>query len=92
MIKPAQMTDIVPDKSRKHRGKRKIARNKQFLLFPQCFHLKQVIEPPFVHEYFCNHIFILYPIVGKGEKWWFPALSPFLTLFSKGFFSRVIKT
>ena len=31
-------------------------------------------------------------IVGKGEKCWLPAFSPFLTVFSKVFFSKVIKS
>ena len=30
-------------------GKEEIARNEQFLLFPQCFLLNQIIVPPFVH-------------------------------------------
>ena len=30
-------------------GKGEIARNEQFLLFPQCFLLKQIIVSPFVH-------------------------------------------
>ena len=30
-------------------GKGEIARNKQFLLFPQCFLLNQIIVSPFVH-------------------------------------------
>ena len=30
-------------------GKRKIARNEQFLLFPQCFLLNQIIVSPFVN-------------------------------------------
>ena len=29
-------------------GKREIARNEQFLLFPQCFLLNQIITSPFV--------------------------------------------
>ena len=31
--------------------KGEIARNEQFLLFPQCFLLKQLIVPPFVHMF-----------------------------------------
>ena len=31
-------------------------------------------------------------IVGKGEKCWLPAFSPFPTMFSKAFFSRVVKS
>ena len=31
-------------------GKGEIARNEQFLLFPQCFLLNQVIVSPFVHN------------------------------------------
>ena len=30
-------------------GKEEIARDKQFLLFPQCFLLNQIIVSPFVH-------------------------------------------
>ena len=30
-------------------GKEEIARNEQFLLFPQCFLLNQIILLPFVH-------------------------------------------
>ena len=30
-------------------GKEEIARNEQFLLFPQCFLLNQIIVTPFVH-------------------------------------------
>ena len=30
-------------------GKGEIARNEQFLLFPQCFVLNQIIVSPFVH-------------------------------------------
>ena len=30
-------------------GKGEIARNEQFLLFPQCFLLNQIIPSPFVH-------------------------------------------
>ena len=30
-------------------GKEEIARNEQFLLFPQCFLLTQIYVPPFVH-------------------------------------------
>ena len=37
-------------------GKEEIARNKQFLLFPQCFLLNQKIVSPFVNIY---HISLL---------------------------------
>ena len=30
--------------------------------------------------------------VGKGKKCWLPAFSPFPTMFSKAFFSRVVKS
>ena len=33
----------------KNVGKVEIARNEQFLLFPQCFLLNQIIVSPFVH-------------------------------------------
>ena len=29
-------------------------------------------------------------IVGKGEKCWLPAFSPFPTMFSKGFYFRAV--
>ena len=32
-------------------GKGEIARNEQFLLFPQCFLLNQIIVSPFVHSF-----------------------------------------
>ena len=32
-------------------GKKEIARNKQFLLFPQCFLFNQKIVSPFVNSY-----------------------------------------
>ena len=32
-------------------GKGEIARNEQFLFFPQCFLLKQIIVSPFVHNF-----------------------------------------
>ena len=32
-------------------GKGEIASNKQFLLFPQCFLLRQIIVSPFVHSF-----------------------------------------
>ena len=31
-------------------------------------------------------------IVGKGEKCWLPAFSPFPTMFSKSFFYRVVES
>ena len=31
-------------------------------------------------------------IVGKGNKFWFPAFSPFFTVFSKAVYVRVVKT
>ena len=30
--------------------------------------------------------------LGKSRKWWLPAFSPFPTVFSKGFFFRVVKS
>ena len=38
-------------------GKREIARNEQFLLFPQCFHLNQIILYPFVHNFDIIYLF-----------------------------------
>ena len=53
-------------------GKGEIARNEQFLLFPQCFLLSKIIVSPFVHIF---HIISLFAaefgepkigILGKG--------------------------
>ena len=38
-------------------GKEEIARNEQFLLFPQCFFLNQVIVFPFVHIFYIISLF-----------------------------------
>ena len=38
-------------------GKGEIARNEQFLLFPQCFILKQLIVSPFVHIFAITSLF-----------------------------------
>ena len=43
-------------------GKREIALNEQFLLFPQCFLLTQIIILPFVH------IFDIVTSFGEFEK------------------------
>ena len=48
-------------------GKGEIAHHEQFLLFPQCFLLNQIIVSPFFHILFKHHIFICEKIVGKGE-------------------------
>ena len=37
-------------------GKGEIARNEQFLLFPNCFLLNQIIASTFVHIYFQQYI------------------------------------
>ena len=37
--------------------KGEIARNEQFLLFPQCFLLKQLIVSPFVHTFAITPLF-----------------------------------
>ena len=39
------------DSFRKHCGKEEIARNEQFLLFPQCFLINHEIKSPFVNIY-----------------------------------------
>ena len=39
-------------------GKGEIARNEQFLLFPQCFLLNQIIVSPFVHIFDMISLFI----------------------------------
>ena len=38
-------------------GKEKNARNEQFLLFPQCFLLNQIIVSPFVHIFVIISLF-----------------------------------
>ena len=38
-------------------GKGEIARNEQFLLFPQCFLLNQIILSPFVHVFEITSLF-----------------------------------
>ena len=38
-------------------GKEEIARNEQFLLFPQCFILNQIIVSPFVHIFDIKSLF-----------------------------------
>ena len=38
-------------------GKEEIARHKQFLLFPQCFLLNQIIVSPFVHIFVIISLF-----------------------------------
>ena len=56
-------------------GKEEIARNKQFLLFPQCFLSNQKIVSPFVNIYDIS-IFaaeleeLIIGISGKGLSWW----------------------
>ena len=53
-------------------GKGEIARNEQFLLFPQCFLLKQLIVSPFVHIFAIISLFAAdfeepkIGILGKG--------------------------
>ena len=53
-------------------GKEEIARNEQFLLFPQCFLLNQKIASPFVNIYDIIHVFLflaeLEELKGKGLK------------------------
>ena len=38
-------------------GKGEIARNEQFLLFPQCFLFNQIIVSPFVHIFAIIYLF-----------------------------------
>ena len=38
-------------------GKREIARDEQFLFFPQCFLLNQIIVSPFVHIFEIIYLF-----------------------------------
>ena len=46
-------------------GKGEIARNKQFLLFPQCFLLNEVISSPFVHVF---HIISILALESEEPK------------------------
>ena len=51
--------------------KEEIARNEQFLLFPQCFLLNQIIVLPFVHIYDIISLFapeMENPKIGKSGK------------------------
>ena len=52
--------------------KEEIARNEQFLLFPQCFLLYQVIVSPFVHIFDIISLFateLEEPKIGISGKW-----------------------
>ena len=52
-------------------GKGEIARNEQFLLFPQCFQLNQVTISPFVHIFDIISLFAIEleePIIGITDK------------------------
>ena len=52
-------------------GKRKIARNEEFLFFPRCFLLSQIIVSPFVHIFEIIFLFaaeIEEPKVGISGK------------------------
>ena len=55
-------------------GKEEIARNDQFLLFPQCFLLNQITVSPFVHIFDILSLFATefeepkFGISGKGLK------------------------
>ena len=49
-------------------GKGEIVRNEQFLLFPQCFQLNQIIVYPFVHIFDITSLFaaeLEEPKIGK---------------------------
>ena len=56
-------------------GKGEIARDKQFLIFPQCYLLNQIILSPFVHVFDIISLFAAIleepkiGISGKGLKW-----------------------
>ena len=70
-------------------GKGEIARNKQFLLFPQCFLLNHLIEsPPYVHIFDIISLFAAeleepkIGIPGKGLK---GKGGQYIRLFSQGF-------
>ena len=52
-------------------GKGEIACNKQFLLFPQCFQLNQIIVSPFVHVFDIISLFaaeLEEPKIGISDK------------------------
>ena len=52
-------------------GKGEIARNEQFLLFPQCFLLHQIIVSPFVHSFDTTSLFaaeLQEPKIGTSGK------------------------
>ena len=46
-------------------GKGEIARNEQFLLFPQCFQVNQISVSPFVHIF---DIISLFPVESEEPK------------------------
>ena len=53
-------------------GKEESARNKQFLLFPQCFLLNQIIVSPSVHTFDIISLFAIEleePKIGIKGKW-----------------------
>ena len=52
-------------------GKEEIACNEQFLLFPQCFLLNQIIVSPFVHIFYIISLFateLEEPTIGISGK------------------------
>ena len=53
------MTHQQPTASENIEGKGEIARNDQFLLFPQCFLLSQILVSPFVQLFFFYIMFYL---------------------------------
>ena len=62
-------------------GKGEIARYEQFLLFPQCFLLNQILESPFVHNFDILSLFAAEseePKIGISVKW-LTQLCPLLT-------------
>ena len=53
-------------------GQEEIARNEQFLLFPQCFLLNQIIVSPFFHIFDIISLFaaeLEEPKIAIGGKW-----------------------
>ena len=87
-------------------GKREIVRNEQFLFFPQCFLLNQIIVSPFVHIFEIIYLFAAefeepkVGILGKGlcqikERGgrsvdWFTSVCPFVTNIFRHIFSEAI--
>ena len=78
-------------------GRREISRNEQFLRFPQCFN-RRLLQTRKNQGLFEKGL-KFETAFGKDKKHcvkrrvlWFPSLSLFPTMFSKGFFLRAVKS